>query len=160
MDGAEIPVYREARAGEAPELARFQVALARESEGLTLDPDACARGVKAVFDDPAKGRWYVAEFGRTIVASLLITPEWSDWFDGSFWWVQSVYVVPGQRGRGLYSGLYEFVKALAVLDPSVRGLRLYVDKRNASAKAVYAKRGMTDAHYDLYEWMKPAREAP
>ena len=148
------PNFREARVEEAPELARFQLALAKESEGLALDPAACARGVRAVFDDPAKGRWYVATLGHDMAASLLVTPEWSDWFDGTIWWVQSVYVVPVHRGRRLYSGLYGFVKALAELEPSVRGLRLYVDKRNDKAKKVYEALGMNGEHYALYEWMK------
>jgi len=146
--------FREARAEEAPALARFQLALALETEGLALDPDACARGVRAVFDDPAKGRWYVATVGHDLAGSLLITPEWSDWFDGSIWWIQSVYVLPVHRGRRLYSGLYGFVKALASIEPGVRGLRLYVDKRNAKAQKVYEALGMNGEHYALYEWMK------
>jgi len=146
--------FREARPEEAPALARFQIALALETEGLKLDPEACGRGVRAVFDDPAKGRWYVATAGRDLAGSLLVTPEWSDWFDGSIWWIQSVYVVPAHRGRGLYSGLYGFVKALASIEPGVRGLRLYVDKRNANAQKVYEALGMNGEHYAMYEWMK------
>ncbi|HEX4048418.1 MAG TPA: GNAT family N-acetyltransferase [Elusimicrobiota bacterium] len=153
-DRTEVPIFREAHPGEAPELARFQLELARETEGLALDPDACARGVRAVFDDPSKGRWYAASIGRDVAASLLVTPEWSDWFDGTIWWIQSVYVVPERRGRGLFSGLYGFVKALATLEPSVRGLRLYVDKRNLAAKRVYRTLGMNGDHYELFEWMK------
>ena len=146
--------FREARADEAPALARFQIALALETEGLALDPDACARGVKAVFDDPAKGRWYVATVGHEVAGSLLITYEWSDWFDGSIWWIQSVYVLPVHRGRRIFSGLYGFVKALASIETSVRGLRLYVDKRNTKAQKVYETLGMNGEHYALYEWMK------
>ena len=152
----KTPNYREASVEEAPVLAAFQIALALETEGLTLDPAACGRGVRAVFADRSKGRWYLATAGREIAASLLVTPEWSDWFDGTIWWIQSVYVLPDHRGRGLYSGLYDFVKALATLDPSVRGLRLYVDKTNVQAQKVYAKLGMDGEHYALYEWMKPS----
>lgn len=148
------PAFREARPEDAPALAGFQIALARESEGLTLDPAACARGVRAVFDDPSKGRWYGAYVGRELAGSLLITTEWSDWFDGTIWWIQSVYVVPAHRGRRVFSGLFGFVKALATLEPSVRGLRLYVDRGNYKAKKVYAALGMSDEHYELFEWMK------
>jgi GNAT superfamily N-acetyltransferase len=147
--------FREARPEEAPALAGFQLALALETEGVVLDAEVCGRGVRAVFDDPSKGRWFVATVGREVAASLLVTPEWSDWFDGSIWWIQSVFVLPAHRGRGLYSGLYDFVKALATLEPSVRGLRLYVDKTNHKAQKVYAALGMSDEHYALYEWMKP-----
>jgi GNAT superfamily N-acetyltransferase len=150
------PNFREASAGEAPALAAFQIALALETEGLKLDPQTVGRGVRAVFDDRAKGRWYLATVGREIAASMLVTPEWSDWHDGTIWWIQSVYVLPERRCRGLYSGLYEFVKALATLEPSVRGLRLYVDKTNIRAQNVYAALGMNGGHYALYEWMKPS----
>ena len=102
MDQLLTPNFREARAEEAPELARFQITLALETEGLPLDSAACARGVRAVFEDPGKGRWYVAALGRDLAASLLVTPEWSDWFDGTIWWIQSVYVVPAHRGRRLF----------------------------------------------------------
>lgn len=146
--------FREALAEEALALAGFQIALARETEGLALEPETCARGVKAVFDDPAKGRWYVATVGHDLAGSLLVTPEWSDWFDGTVWWIQSVYVLPEHRGRRVYSGLYGFVKALASIEPSVRGLRLYVDKRNARAQKVYGALGMNGEHYALFEWMK------
>ncbi len=84
----------------------------------------------------------------------MVTPEWSDWYDGTIWWIQSVYVLPERRGRGLFKGLYGFVKALATLEPSERGLRLYVEKRNLEARKVYAAMGMNDEHYALYEWMK------
>jgi ribosomal protein S18 acetylase RimI-like enzyme len=157
MKGDRLPQanFREALPEEAPALAGFQLALALETEGVELDAEACGRGVRAVFDDPSKGRWFVATVGRVVAASLLVTPEWSDWYDGSIWWIQSVYVLPQHRGRGLYSGLYDFVKALATLEPSVRGLRLYVDKTNRKAQKVYAALGMSDEHYALYEWMKP-----
>lgn len=149
------PNFREARVEEAPEIAAFQVALARETEGLALDAEACGRGVRAVFDDPAKGRYFVATVGRRLAASLLVTSEWSDWRDGTVWWIQSVYVTPEDRGQKVFAGLYGFVKALATLEPAVRGLRLYVDKKNLAAKKVYAALGMSAEHYELYEWMKP-----
>jgi GNAT superfamily N-acetyltransferase len=153
-EGASNPEFREARVEEALEIARFQVAMALETEAMTLDAGACGRGVRAVFDDPVKGRYFVASFGGKIAAVLLVTPEWSDWRAGTIWWIQSVYVLPDYRGRKLFSGLYGFVKALAAREPSVRGLRLYVDKRNLAAKKVYAALGMTDGHYEMFEWMK------
>ncbi len=81
-------------------------------------------------------------------------PEWSDWRNGTVWWIHSVYVEPSLRGRGTYSGLYRHVQALVTQDESLRGLRLYVDRRNASAQKVYSKLGMSDEHYQLFEWMK------
>jgi GNAT superfamily N-acetyltransferase len=128
--------------------------MAKETEDLALDGETCRKGVLAVFDDAAKGRYFVAEAGGRTVASLLVTSEWSDWRNGTVWWIQSVYVVPELRGRKVYSGLYAHVKGLAQSDPAVRGLRLYVEKKNLSAQKVYAALGMSAEHYDLYEWMK------
>jgi GNAT superfamily N-acetyltransferase len=150
------PNYREARPEEAAEITAFQIAMAKETEGLDLDPAVCARGVLAVFKDPSKGRYYAAVVGRRLAGCLVVMPEWSDWRDGAVWWIHSVYVSPEHRGRGVFTGLYEFVKALAALEPSVRGLRLYVNKRNRAAKKIYAARGMTAEHYELFEWMKPS----
>ena len=149
-------VHRPARAADAGAIAAFQLAMALETEGLALDAETCARGVAAVFADPAKGRYFVSEADGRVEACLLLTREWSDWRDGEVWWIQSVYVAPALRRTGAFRGLYAHVKALAEADGGVRGLRLYVDKRNAAAQRTYAALGMTDGHYALFEWMKGA----
>ena len=148
--------FREATRTDAGAIVAFQLAMALETEALRLDPAVCASGVRAVFDDPSKGRYFVAEEGGTVVGSLMITYEWSDWRDGVVWWIQSVYVVPAARGKKVFSGLYGFIKARVEGDRGVRGLRLYVEKKNASAQRVYAALGMDGGHYGMYEWMKPA----
>lgn len=87
-------IFREGRPGDAETIAKFQIAMARETEEIDLDRAACRRGVRAVFDDPAKGRYFVAELDGETVASLLITYEWSDWRNGVVWWIQSMFVLP------------------------------------------------------------------
>lgn len=146
--------YRDARAVDAAGIIDFQIAMAQETEDFALDRPTCARGVKAVFDDPNRGRYFVAESGSQLAASLMITPEWSDWRNGVVWWIQSVYVRPDFRRRGIYAGLYEHVKKMVEADPSVRGLRLYVDRRNTAAQEVYRRLGMNGEHYQVFEWMK------
>jgi len=128
--------------------------MARETEELELDLDVLTRGVQAVFDDDSRGRYFVAERGGEVVASLMITFEWSDWRNGTVWWIQSVYVVPDCRKQRVYAGLYEHVKTLVLGDDSIRGIRLYVDKRNAGAQAAYERLGMNGEHYKVFEWMK------
>ena len=128
--------------------------MARETEDVSLDTAVCTRGVHAVFDDPSRGRYFVAEEGWRVVASLLITYEWSDWRDGVVWWIQSVYVRPELRKRGVYAGLYRYVQSKANGDASVRGIRLYVDRRNSVAQKVYTRLGMNGEHYLVFEWMK------
>ena len=146
--------YREATRADAPAIVAFQCAMARETEEMDLDDVVCGRGVAAVFDDPSRGRYFVAEYGGQVVASLLITFEWSDWRDGAVWWIQSVFVRPDMRKQGIYAGLYEHVRRLAAADESVKGIRLYVDRRNTAAQEVYRKLGMDGEHYVVFEWMK------
>src|ERR1700674_5604915 len=144
--------YRDATRADSQAIIVFQCAMARETEDMELDASICSRGVAGVFEDPSRGRYFVAESDGQIVASLLITYEWSDWRNGVVWWIQSVYVDPGFRGQGVYAGLYAFVKQSA--DASVRGIRLYVDRRNTRAQEVYRRLGMDGEHYLVFEWMK------
>ena len=144
--------YRGGRRDDVNAIVDFQQAMARETEEVTLDRDVVTRGVQAVFDDPSRGRYFVAEVEGRVVASLLITYEWSDWRNGVVWWIQSVYVIPEFRKRGVYAGLYAHVKQTA--DASVKGIRLYVDRRNKPAQEVYRRLGMNGEHYLVFEWMK------
>ena len=146
--------YRDAARSDAEDILDFQIAMARETEDVDLDRGVTERGVSAVFDDPSRGRYFVADENGRVVASLLITYEWSDWRDGSVWWIQSVYVRPEARGRRVYSGLYDHVRSLAARDASVKGIRLYVDRRNTRAQEVYRRCGMNGDHYLVFEWMK------
>jgi GNAT superfamily N-acetyltransferase len=145
---------RDAVPGDASAIADFQIRMARETEEIDLDPEVCAKGVKAVFADPSLGRYFVAEHDRDVVGSLMTTYEWSDWRNGTVWWIQSVFVVPELRGKGIYRRLYEHVQQLVRQSDTVRGIRLYVDIRNAAAQEVYSRLGMNGDHYRLFEWMK------
>jgi ribosomal protein S18 acetylase RimI-like enzyme len=149
-------IYRDAQATDAGEIVDFQIAMAQETEDFALDRDTCTRGVKAVFADSKHGRYFVADDDGKLIASLMITPEWSDWRNGVVWWIQSVYVRPEYRGRRVYAGLYDHVKDLASRDANVKGIRLYVDKRNVRAQEVYRRMGMNGEHYQVFEWMKDA----
>jgi GNAT superfamily N-acetyltransferase len=146
--------YREADRGDAATIINFQLAMARETEGLDLDVEITSKGVYAVFDEPALGRYFIAENDDATVASLLITYEWSDWRNGMVWWIQSVYVVPPYRNRRVYAGLYAHIRNLIAEDESIRGIRLYVDERNKTAQEVYTRLGMNGEHYRVFEWMK------
>lgn len=153
-------LVRPARREEAATIAAFQLRMARETEDLGLDPGILAAGVEGVFAEPGRGLYWVAEEQGRIVGSLLTTYEWSDWRNGTIWWIQSVYVLPERRGRGVYRRLYEHLLAAVAADPGVRGLRLYVERRNAAAKRVYERLGMTKEHYELYEWLKEGAAPP
>lgn len=146
--------YRDAKRSDADDILDFQIAMARETEDVALDRETCRSGVAAVFDDPSRGRYFVAEAGGRVVASLLITYEWSDWRNGNVWWIQSVYVRPEARRQRIYGGLYEHIRNLTAEDENVKGIRLYVDRRNTRAQEVYTRCGMNGEHYLVFEWMK------
>lgn len=144
-------VVRDARPEDAEFLVRGNAAMALETEGLSLDLDRLRAGVHAVFDDPSRGRYFVAELGGRRAGQLMITYEWSDWRNGVFWWIQSVWVEPEARGRGVFRTLYTHVRSLARHTPGVCGLRLYVEKSNERARRVYESCGMRQAAYEMFE---------
>jgi ribosomal protein S18 acetylase RimI-like enzyme len=108
-------------------------------------------GVQAVFDDPNKGFYVVAESDGRIVGGLMVTFEWSDWRNSWFWWIQSVFIIPEFRGQRVYSQLYDFVKKRAAQNSNVCGFRLYVEKDNLHAQKVYESVGMESTYYLMYE---------
>jgi GNAT superfamily N-acetyltransferase len=150
MDAATLHIRR-AAPNDAEVLVAFNLALAAESEGRQLDRRVVARGVRRLVADPALGVYYVAEREGSVVGQLLITYEFSDWRDGTFWWIQSVYVEPASRRHGVYRALHEHVAQQARQARVVCGLRLYVDRRNARAREVYQRLGLVPTEYHLYE---------
>jgi len=142
---------RQANANDALTLAEFNIAMARETEQRELDRTTITAGVKAIFDNPDRGFYVVANVDEQIAGSLMITKEWSDWRNGVFWWIQSVYVAPDFRRRGIYKMLYQHVKHLAQNTGGVCGFRLYVEKDNDRAQQTYASLGMQATDYLLYE---------
>lgn len=145
---------REARPADAGAIVQFQIEMARETEGIELDRRTVEKGVAAVFADPGKGTYYVADENGKVLASLLTTYEWSDWRNGTVLWVQSVYVKPEYRRKGVFSALYQHIRDRVMDDGSLKGIRLYVELNNRRAQAVYEKSGMTAEHYQMYEWLK------
>ena len=136
---------------DIPSIVGFNRAMARETEDKSLDAATLEHGVRAVFENSERGFYLIAEDDGAAIGCLLITTEWSDWRNGYFWWIQSVYVVPDYRRQGVYTLLHSFVEKVARTQSSVRGIRLYVDKNNDRAQAVYRSLGMSPARYDLFE---------
>ena len=151
-------IIRRALSQDVVELAEFNTSTARETEGIELIPEVAAAGVRAMIDNPQMGFYLVVELDNSIQASLMVTTEWSDWRNGMFWWIQSVYVRPAYRRQGLYRELYTRVKELAEQEPSVCGYRLYVECDNVNAQKTYHSLGMSETDYKLYEELKPSLE--
>ncbi|MFN9880458.1 MAG: GNAT family N-acetyltransferase [Planctomycetota bacterium] len=135
-------------------LAGFNIAMAAETESLELLPEVISAGVAAILADPGRGCYLLAEFGGEVAGALMVTSEWSDWRNGFFWWIQSVYVRPEFRRQGIYRSLHEHLRQLAKTEPNVCGLRLYVERENERAQATYSRLGMRETHYLLYEELK------
>jgi GNAT superfamily N-acetyltransferase len=146
---------RRATAQDHATIVDFNCALALETEGKELLHEVISRGVASLLDNEHRGMYFVAEHNGLVVGALMISYEWSDWRNGNFWWIQSVYVRPEARGHGVYRALYENVRALAAKDPSVCGFRLYVEQDNARAQQTYSALGMSATHYQMYEELKP-----
>lgn len=140
---------------DAQALIAFNSAMALETERKELLPEVIGAGVQALLDNPASGFYVVAEEGGRVVGSLLVTREWSDWRNGDFWWIQSVYVHPDFRRQGIYKRLYRYVQELASQDAKVCGFRLYVERENDRAQSTYRALGMKETRYLVYEELKP-----
>jgi ribosomal protein S18 acetylase RimI-like enzyme len=151
---------RAAEPADAALLAQWAAAMAWETDQKRLDPDVVLAGVAAGIADPQRARYFIAmddaavaghETIATAVGTLMVTREWSDWRNGDWWWIQSVYVPPEQRRRRVFAALYRHVEAQARATPGVVGLRLYVERGNDAAQRTYAALGMVDAGYALLE---------
>jgi GNAT superfamily N-acetyltransferase len=149
---------RRAVLSDSKALAEFNTSMARETEGIELIPSVIGSGVKAMIENPQMGFYLVVEDEGKIQASLMITAEWSDWRNGLFWWIQSVYVNQQYRRQGLYRKLYEHVKSLAEAENHVCGFRLYVEHDNQIAQKTYRTLGMDETSYKMYEELKPGTE--
>jgi ribosomal protein S18 acetylase RimI-like enzyme len=132
-------------------LVAWAQAMAWETEHKLLDEQVLRPGIAAGLADARKARYFIAERGGAAAGTLMLTTEWSDWRNGDWWWIQSVYVDHDHRRQGVYRALYAHVHALAEDDPGVCGLRLYVEKDNVAAQRTYESLGMVDARYCMYE---------
>ncbi len=141
---------RPAERDDLERIVLFNQAMARETEGRELDRTVLSRGVETVLKDAARGRYFVAERDGEVVGQLLVTTEWSDWRNGAFWWIQSVYVSKTCRREGIYARLHEYVRDLARTERAI-GLRLYVERDNEPAKSTYRSLGMAESSYRFFE---------
>ena len=138
---------------DIPQIIEFQKLMAIETEELSLDDIKINKGVTSVFDDPEKGFYIVAESENQIAASMMITPEWSDWRNGYFLWIQSLFVTHSFRKQGVFSKMYQYIKQTVVNSELFLGLRLYVEENNDTAMDVYTNVGMSRSHYKMFEWI-------
>ena len=151
MPSRESLILRKACLEDTASIAGHNIATAAETEGRSLDPDTARNGVLAIFEDPSRGFYLVAEESGRIIGQCMITYEWSDWRNGTFWWIQSVYVVPAYRRRGIFTRLFSEISRLASGSHGVAGVRLDVDRETELAMKAYRAIGMHRARYVMFE---------
>ena len=147
-------IIRPARAEDVDVLVRFSAAMAKETEGRPLNTARLREGTRAVLGSPERGFYLVAEVtdrSPRVVGQLLVTFEWSDWRNAAFWWIQSVYVDPAWRRRGVYRTMHRAILEQAKSRGDVCGVRLYVERTNKTAKTVYARVGLETSSYHVFE---------
>jgi ribosomal protein S18 acetylase RimI-like enzyme len=142
---------RDATAADKKRIADFNSRMAVETEGRSLEENVIGPGVARLIDDSSKGRYWVAEKDAKVIGQIMITYEWSDWRNGTLWWIQSVYVHADYRRQGVYAAMYHHVESLARAEPDVGGIRLYVENDNKRAQRTYAALGMVDPGYRVME---------
>jgi GNAT superfamily N-acetyltransferase len=142
---------RRAGPDDSATIAELNIHLAAETEDLKLDPERVNAGVLALLRDPSKGSYFVCETENSIVGQVMITYEWSDWRNGNIWWLQSVYIRPEFRQKGVFRALFEHIRDLAAVELGVWGLRLYMHAANERARLTYERLGMVHTHYEVFE---------
>lgn len=141
---------RKATKKDIENISKNNILLALESENKSIEYDTVHNGVKNIIDDENKGFYLVFELNNKIVGQLMITYEWSDWYNKMNWWIQSVYIDKSNRRKGIFNYLIDYLKKLA-FEKNISILKLYVYKKNLMAKKVYEKLGMNKALYDIYD---------
>lgn len=135
-------------------IARYNYNLAYETENKILNMNILTKGVEAIIKDENNGIYHVCEINGEVVGQIMYTFEWSDWRNGTFLWIQSVYVNKEFRGMGVFKALYKFIRDIADNDNNICGIRLYVEKENTIAKKTYKNIGMKECNYYIYEYDK------
>ena len=149
-------IVRTTTVEDASIISEFNQQMAMETENKVLPPEIISRGVARLMDKPEYGFYLIAESDQRPVGTCMVTTEWSDWRDGLFWWIQSVYVQADFRRQGVYRQMYQTIQSLAAKEPDVCGYRLYVEKENTAAQKTYESLGMSATDYLLYETINPS----
>lgn len=144
-------IIRKGEKSDLSALIQFNLAMAKETEGLALDEVVLSKGVKTLLSHSEKGFYLVAEVDGEIAGSLMVTFEWSDWRAKNYYWIQSVYIRPENRRQGLYGKLYQAVKQIAEDNGGAASFRLYVEQDNTKAQRTYSALGMEKSYYQMYE---------
>ncbi|MDP1559990.1 MAG: GNAT family N-acetyltransferase [Pirellulaceae bacterium] len=149
---------RQALSTDVETIAHFNIALCRETERRELDPVTVANGVRRFVSEPNRGRYFVALVDGQVVGQSAHTFEWSDWRNGEIWWIQSVYVHPDFRSKGVFRSLFTHIKELGEADVDCIGIRLYMEQENETARESYLRLGFGEPGYVVFERLFPRKD--
>jgi GNAT superfamily N-acetyltransferase len=140
---------RRATSADLETLVSFAVAEAKEAEGVKKDLNRVRQGITTALDDDSIAMYWVLEKSNSgVVGNVSVVKEWSDWNAGYYWWIQSMFILPEFRGKGLMERLIQALKDAAREEGALE-LRLYVNKNNAQAVIAYQKAGFFDSDYRI-----------
>lgn len=146
---------RKATKQDAQSIVDCQLKMAYETEKLVLDKDIVTKGVTNLLIDSPLGYYMLAEDGdKKTLGVMMVLFEWSDWRNGKVLWIHSLYVKPEFRKQGIFKSFYAHLKNIVEFSTEFKGIRLYVEKSNLNAQKAYYAVGMTNEHYELFEWLK------
>lgn len=140
---------RRARLNDLEKLILFAFEEAKDAEGIEKVPATLRIGIEtALKNDNIALYWVLVDESDVPVGNVSALREWSNWNAGFYWWIQSMYISPGYRGKGYLSKLLDGVKAEARRQGGLE-LRLYVNKDNNRAVKAYLKSGFIESKYKI-----------
>jgi ribosomal protein S18 acetylase RimI-like enzyme len=149
-------LIRRADLADLEQLVEFTLSEAEEAEGTGQDGEKARRGIRRALEDESVALyWVIEDRNEGLIGNISVVREWSNWKAGDYWWIQSLYLKPAHRGRGLLITLLETVRKAAVRGQAL-DLRLYVHKNNERAIKAYRKAGFLDADYRIMRMGLPA----
>lgn len=146
---------RKATKQDAQYIVDCQIKMAHETENLILERVTVEKGVGHILMDSPLGYYLLAEDDKkNLLGVMMVLFEWSDWRNGKVFWIHSLYVKPDFRKQGIFKAFYAHLKNIVESSAEFKGIRLYVEKSNLNAQKAYQASGMTNEHYELFEWLK------
>lgn len=142
--------YTTRRAGLADleQLTAFTLAEAAEAEGMPKHQPDVRAGIRTALLDDDVAMYWLLEHAGVAIGHASIVKEWSDWHAGYYWWIQSMYLDPQHRGRGLMPRLLGAIRECAREHHALQ-LRLYVHRENSRAIRAYQLAGFNDSDYRI-----------
>jgi diamine N-acetyltransferase len=109
-------------------------------DGLRFDAEQSRATLLRLLQEPQWGRVWLAELDSIAVGYVALCLGFSLQFGGNDAFIDEIFVLPEQRGRGYGRALMEFAGA-AACDLGVTAVHLEVDRGNESARHLYSSLG-------------------